>query len=445
MAGGPGLDGKFQPGFSHAEEAASPGLYEVRLNPARGAGIDTALTATTRTGMARFEFPANPHASVLIDAGGSAQPDDFAAVSVDPGRREISGTASSGLFCGQRPRYRVYFAAVFDRRFDAYGTWREGVLDRGGEAAEDTQLPAANPRTTAQAGAYASFDTRKNRTVTARVGVSFVSVAGRPRQPRRREPGPWLRRDRAAGPQALEPGAGPDPGQRRPRPPARHLLHGALPRLPGAADLQRRRRRLPGDGRADPPGPRPHPVRRLLRLGHLPHPGAAAGAAGAAAGERHDEVAAGRRRAERLPAPLALRERPEHDHGRRLRRPDPRLGRGFRGRRLRPPGGPGGDGPGRHPALPQRQRRIPPAPGAAELHGARLRPLRPRHQHPQRQLDLRRPRRGLGLGGDHARVRRRRLRDRPAGGALPARSRHLRRPSCAARPTGAGSTTPPAA
>jgi predicted alpha-1,2-mannosidase len=178
QAGGSGLDGEFQPGFSHAEEDASPGLYEVRLNPARGADIDTALTATTRTGMARFEFPANPHASVLIDAGGSAQPDDFAAVSVDPGRREISGTASSGLFCGQRPRYRVYFAAVFDRRFDAFGTWQGSALDPGGEAAEETQLPTANPRTTAQAGAYATFDTRKNRTVTARVGISFVSVEG---------------------------------------------------------------------------------------------------------------------------------------------------------------------------------------------------------------------------------------------------------------------------
>ncbi len=177
-APGGGLDGRFQPGFSHSEEAGRPGFYEVRLNPVRGADVDVALTATTRTGMARFEFPANPHASVLVDAGGSAQPNDFAAVEVDPARREISGSASSGLFCGQRPRYRVYFAAVFNRRFDASGTWEGGSLDRGGLTAEDSQEPAANPRTTAQAGAYASFDTRRNRFVTARVGISFVSVEG---------------------------------------------------------------------------------------------------------------------------------------------------------------------------------------------------------------------------------------------------------------------------
>jgi predicted alpha-1,2-mannosidase len=177
-APGGGLDGRFQPGFSHSQEAASPGLYRVRLNPVGGADIDVDLTATTRTGIARFEFAPSPHASVLIDAGGSAQPDDSAAVAVDPGRREISGTASSGLFCGQRPRYRVYFAAVFDRRFDAFGTWHGGSLEPGGLAGEDTQAPAANPRTTAQAGAYASFDTRGDRTVGVRVGVSFVSVAG---------------------------------------------------------------------------------------------------------------------------------------------------------------------------------------------------------------------------------------------------------------------------
>ena len=175
-AEGASLDGRFQPGFSHGEESGRPGYYSVRLNPVRGGAIETELTATTRTGMARFTFPRNPHASVLINAGGSAQPDDFAAVNIDPANREIDGTASSGLFCGQRPRYRVYIAAVFNRGFSAYGTWEEDKLNPGETAASDSQAPPTNPKTSADAGAYASFDTRHNRTVTARVGVSFVSV-----------------------------------------------------------------------------------------------------------------------------------------------------------------------------------------------------------------------------------------------------------------------------
>ncbi len=176
-AAGSGLDGEFQPGFSHASERAHPGYYAVRLNPVHGGAIETELTASTRAGIARFTFPANPHASVLIDAGGSAQPDDLAEVQVNPAADEIDGSASSGLFCGQRPRYRVYFAAVFDRRFDSFGTWDGNRLEPGSLGASQTQAPPANPATTADAGAYASFDTSGNRTVLARVGVSFVSVA----------------------------------------------------------------------------------------------------------------------------------------------------------------------------------------------------------------------------------------------------------------------------
>ena len=128
--------------------------------------------------MARFAFPRNPHASVLIDAGGSAKANDFAEVRIDPARREISGSASSGYFCAQRPRYRVYFAAVFDRPFDAYGTWTRQKLAPGSTAAADTRRPSTVPSNTAQAGAYATFDTRRRRVVTVRVGISFVSVDG---------------------------------------------------------------------------------------------------------------------------------------------------------------------------------------------------------------------------------------------------------------------------
>jgi predicted alpha-1,2-mannosidase len=175
-ARGSALDGEFQPGFSHAHESGRPGYYSVRLNPVDGAAVETELTATTRTGVARFTFPRNPHSSVLINAGGSAQPNDFAAVQIDPAHREIDGTASSGLFCGQRPRYRVYIAAVFDRGFGAFGTWEGNRYSAGSTSASASQKPAANPATTADAGAFATFDTRHNRVVVARVGLSFVSV-----------------------------------------------------------------------------------------------------------------------------------------------------------------------------------------------------------------------------------------------------------------------------
>ena len=54
---GNGLAGRFQPGFSHRGEEGRPGYYSLRLNPARGGAIRTELSATTRTGIARFTFP----------------------------------------------------------------------------------------------------------------------------------------------------------------------------------------------------------------------------------------------------------------------------------------------------------------------------------------------------------------------------------------------------
>jgi predicted alpha-1,2-mannosidase len=175
-APGTSLDGNLQPGFSHADEQARPGFYAVQLNPMNGGRIGVELTATTRTGMGRFKFPANPHASVLINAGGSAQPNDFSSVQLYPERQEIDGSASSGLFCGQRPRYKVYFAAAFNRPFGAYGTWSGNTLQPGSTEAAASQAPPQNPPTTAASGAFATFDTAHNRTLVVRVGISFVSV-----------------------------------------------------------------------------------------------------------------------------------------------------------------------------------------------------------------------------------------------------------------------------
>ncbi len=173
-----GLGARFRPGFAHAHEHASPGYYEVRLDPSRPDSINAELTATTRTGLARFTFSRSRHASVLINAGGSARADDLAEVHVDPAKREISGVASSGYFCAQRPRYRVYFSARFNRPFGSSGTWRRHGLHPGGTSAIDRRHPSTVAGKTAQAGAYTTFDTRRNRVVKVRVGISFVSIAG---------------------------------------------------------------------------------------------------------------------------------------------------------------------------------------------------------------------------------------------------------------------------
>ena len=188
------LADQYTAGFSHADESAAPGDYRVKLAD----GIAAALTATTRAGVMDLEFPAGRPASVLVNAGGGVNGTKDAKVTIDPDRHEISGSSASGNFCYAGNTYTVYFAAEFDRPFSAYGTWQRELTVPGSKTASDSVpmalvstplagIPndAKGTGTTAQAGAYASFE---DRAVQARVGVSFVSVENA-RENLRREAG----------------------------------------------------------------------------------------------------------------------------------------------------------------------------------------------------------------------------------------------------------------
>lgn len=145
--------------FSHANEQATPGRYQVTLD----SGVKVELTATQRTGAGRFTYPAGVPSTLLINAGGSVAGTDDAQL--DVGKDSISGWVSSGRFCGTDSHYRVYFYAQFDTPFAATGTWRNGTV---------TPRTVSGPAT----GAWVSFPNVTGTTVNVRVGLSFVSVAG---------------------------------------------------------------------------------------------------------------------------------------------------------------------------------------------------------------------------------------------------------------------------
>ncbi|WP_371483435.1 lectin [Kitasatospora sp. NBC_00315] len=140
-----GVDGAATVGFSHAHESASAGAYSVALDN----GVTTDLTATARSGMARFTFPATTQANLLFKLNADKAANlHFDKVSAT----EVSGSVDVGLFCASSPSYTAYFDMVFDRPFASTGTFD------GGDSL--------------------TFDTTGNRTVQAKVGLSYVSVAG---------------------------------------------------------------------------------------------------------------------------------------------------------------------------------------------------------------------------------------------------------------------------
>ncbi|MCM6773602.1 GH92 family glycosyl hydrolase [Nocardia sp. CDC159] len=151
--------GRYIATFSHANEHASPGRYDVRLD----SGVLVELTATQRSGCGRFGYPADRPATLLVNVSGSVMGVDHAQVRIGPDF--VEGSAASGRFCGTPSHYTVYFHARFDRPFRDKGTWSGGSVRRGGTSASGTRC-----------GAYVGFD--GGSTVTVRLGLSFVSIEG---------------------------------------------------------------------------------------------------------------------------------------------------------------------------------------------------------------------------------------------------------------------------
>ncbi|MER7982740.1 lectin [Streptomyces sp. NPDC095817] len=182
--------------FSHANETASAGSYKVALNNQ----VTTELTTTTRSGMARFTFPASNQANLIFKLTGSqngATSTQFTKVS----STEVSGQVTSGHFCGAGNTYSVYFDMIFDQPFASQGTSiaktpaatpskpataSKNAAEKPNKPVLHGKIPNATAPKAAKDGAtptaaasngYVTFNTTNNPVVQAKVGISYVSVA----------------------------------------------------------------------------------------------------------------------------------------------------------------------------------------------------------------------------------------------------------------------------
>ena len=183
----PALDTRsetYTSGFSHADETAEAGLYRVKL----ANGVKVELTATARTGAARFTYPPQGEAVLLIRSADNDVGSTDSHVRIDPVRRTVSGSVTSGDFCWfggppqNQPYYTVYFSAHFDQSFDSYGTWQDAAL-RTGSTSADGGTSFVNRHSSTYSvpgkgsGAFVRFRNPDGVGVGMRVGLSFVSIA----------------------------------------------------------------------------------------------------------------------------------------------------------------------------------------------------------------------------------------------------------------------------
>ena len=159
--------------YSHHQESASPGYYQVRL---QRWDVNAELTATDRTGMVRFTFPVDKAANVVLPISHSLNNTTGSEVHL-VGDREMEGYVENQAFCGAKASYKVYFVIRFDRPFGSSGTWN-GTL--AGTPALPTAERAVKQTTHEQwVGAYASWPSSgQPQTVTAQLGISYVDLAG---------------------------------------------------------------------------------------------------------------------------------------------------------------------------------------------------------------------------------------------------------------------------
>ncbi len=166
-------------GSKYTGEHAEPGYYTNQLTKY---GIVTEVTASLRTGLSRFTFPAG-QANILLNLGEGLTNESGATVRF-VSETEIEGSKLFGNFnyCTQAV-YPVYFAMRLDKAPSASGYWKKQRPMHGVEAEWDPDHGRYKIYTSYRKdisgddiGVWFTYDAAEGEQVQVQVGVSFVSI-----------------------------------------------------------------------------------------------------------------------------------------------------------------------------------------------------------------------------------------------------------------------------
>jgi len=178
------LNAYYSAGFSHDDETAIPGYYQVKMDN----GVNVELTATTRSGIAQFTFDENVNsqqAKLLFRSSYSQLGSGDAYTKVDSEKGEISGYVTSGNFCGylgeynRRDYYTLHFVAKLDVDITGSGSWHDDKVTVNSTEAEGGMGYGEKgiPKLGKGSGIWVNVDIAKKKTVSMKVGISYVSLS----------------------------------------------------------------------------------------------------------------------------------------------------------------------------------------------------------------------------------------------------------------------------
>jgi predicted alpha-1,2-mannosidase len=146
-----------------ASEVAQAGYYKAVESNYGNTQVET--SATTRTGAMKLTYPGTTSARVLINTSKDATASRSGQITISGST--VTGSVTGGGFCGSSRTYQIFFQIQFDRAPTSVGTWVGGTVSNGSTSASGTN-----------SGGYLTFDTTSNAVVQAKIGLSFVSLAG---------------------------------------------------------------------------------------------------------------------------------------------------------------------------------------------------------------------------------------------------------------------------
>ena len=151
--------------FSHDQEKAGPGYYEVFLKDYR---VNLRAAVSERACITNIQYPAGKQNVLVFSPASCANGVTASQIHIDTTENLLTGSATSGGFCSRNPAlydYTVYFAARFNRKVSAYGGW-----NGNNEADPATQISGDS------VAAWVAFGTGDTVPLEMKIAISFVSI-----------------------------------------------------------------------------------------------------------------------------------------------------------------------------------------------------------------------------------------------------------------------------
>ncbi len=156
--------GGYHSSFSHSQESARPGYYQVNLLDYK---INAELTATTHAGFHRYTFPKDSAAHVVLDLNHSLNKGSWSTKIIQSQIRLLNDHTIEGyrIITGWAKLRKIYFYAAFSKPV------KHRVMVDGDHSSDNISLiNGSNLR------AVFDFDTKDGQPLLVKIGISPVSI-----------------------------------------------------------------------------------------------------------------------------------------------------------------------------------------------------------------------------------------------------------------------------